>query len=165
MLAAYLRSETICKAMLQALSDAVILSCSANARIKIIRLNWLMGFHCFIFLAAVLIKLQTLLFILKSTLDFGNRNDDIFCSQLLIFSLVRKSTVPWVAQCWRIAARQEKVGMPGMLFLLQTLKYTHKSSQTIQVFSVQWKIGESKNSSSWWSSLLSQVLKHIFLAF
>lgn len=52
-----------------------------------------MGFHCFIFLAAVLIKLQTLLFILKSTLDLGNRNDNIFCSQLLIFSLVRKSTV------------------------------------------------------------------------
>lgn len=65
----------------------------------------------------------------------------------------------------RIAARQEKVGMPGVPFLLQTLKYTRKGSQTVQVCSIQLKIGESKISSNWESSLLSQVLKSVLLTF
>jgi len=71
---------------------------------KIKRLNWLISFHCYIILAAVLIKLQTLLFIFNSTLDLGNRNADYFFGQLFIFSLVRRPTVSWVAHYWRIAA-------------------------------------------------------------
>lgn len=52
-----------------------------------------MGFHWFIFHAAVLIKLRIQLFILKSTFDLNNRNYGTFCRQLLIFSLVRRSRV------------------------------------------------------------------------
>lgn len=56
-----------------------------------------MDFRCFIFLAAVVIKLQIQLFIFKSTFDLDKGNYGTFCRQLLIFSIVRKSGV---LSCW-----------------------------------------------------------------
>lgn len=101
--------------------------------------NWLMGFHWFIFLAAVLIKLQIQLFIFKSTFDLDSRNYGTFCRQFLIFSLV----VTWAGGQLEDCCKTGKGEHAQNTFLVANTKI-HKQKFTKN--SITWK---SKFSNYW----------------